>query len=124
MRWVPEQGELSCSVHYTTPVTARVSCSLYFSAAPGVAVVVVVVVVVVEVLPSEWAMAVGVLGSGSGLGDCHCYLPVHGAARRPADSQLLKVCLTEGLGSSSSSSLGTSQSLVSVLNFVARVGGG
>lgn len=44
MRWVPEQGELSCSVH--TPVTARLSRSLYFSALLGAAMVVV--------LPSEW----------------------------------------------------------------------
>lgn len=37
----------------------------------------------------------------------------------PADSQLLKVCLTKGLRSN-----GTSQSSVSVLNFLSRVGGG
>lgn len=37
----------------------------------------------------------------------------------PADSQLLKVCLTKG-----SRSNGTSQSSVSVLNFLSRVGGG
>ncbi|KAK2904300.1 hypothetical protein Q8A73_010957 [Channa argus] len=51
--------------------------------------------------------------------------PVCGHAPGPADSQLLKVCLTVGLGSSSSStsSLGTSQSLVSVLNFLTKVGG-
>ncbi|KAI4819422.1 hypothetical protein KUCAC02_004669, partial [Chaenocephalus aceratus] len=46
----------------------------------------------------------------------------HGPAPGPADSQLLKVwCLTEGLGSSSS--IGTSQTLVSFLKFLARVGG-
>lgn len=45
MRWVPEQGELSCSVHYHTSDWPALSRSLYFSAAPGIAMV---------VLPSEW----------------------------------------------------------------------
>ncbi len=72
----------------------------------------------VVVLPSELAV-VGVWAEALGCG-CHCYLPVHGPALGPADSQLLKVCLTEGLGSSSS--LGTSQSLVSVLNFPGQSG--
>lgn len=47
---------------------------------------------------------------------------VHSRASGPADSQLLKVGPTEGLGISNSS-LGTSESSVSVLNFLFRVGG-
>ena len=51
MRWVPEQGELSCSVHYhTSDCPAR----LLFRFLSAVVLLLVVVEVVVVVLPSEW----------------------------------------------------------------------
>lgn len=98
-----QSRESSAAVCTTTPVTAGLSCSLYSPAALGAAVVV----------DSR------LNGHGQSLGrGCQRYLP----APAPAHSQLLKVCLTEGLGCCSS--LGTSQTLVSVLNFLTRVGGG
>lgn len=110
MRWVPEQGELSCSVHYHASDWPAPSLFIFlcctWNCHGGVPL---------------WMAAVGVWAR-LGVCGCHCYLPVLGRVLGPADSQLLKVCLTEGLGSNSST--GTSQSLVSVLNFLARVGGG
>lgn len=110
MRWVPEQGELSCSVHYHTSDWPAPSLFIFlcctWNCYGGVPL---------------WMATAGVWARLGGCG-YHCYLPVLGLALGPADSQLLKVCLTGGLGSNSST--GISQSLVSVLNFLARVGGG
>lgn len=52
MRWVPEQGELSRSVHYHTSDCPALSLFRFLSAV--VLLLVVVLVVVVVVLPSEW----------------------------------------------------------------------
>ncbi|KAL3044668.1 hypothetical protein OYC64_013037 [Pagothenia borchgrevinki] len=52
MRWVPEQGELGCSLHYHTSDCPALF-SLYFSAAQGAAMVLL--------LPSERPWLEGVL---------------------------------------------------------------
>lgn len=81
-----QSRESSAAVCTTTPVTARLFRSLYSSAALGAAVVVV--------LPSEWPRlrlwAVDVVAIFQSM-----VLLLLG---RPADSQLLKVCLAEEMG--------------------------
>lgn len=108
MRWVPEPGELSCSVHYHTSDCPALSLLIYFSAAVGAAVVLET--------PSEWLWLSGLRLWAVDV------TAIFQSMVLLLLGQLMKVCLTEGLGSSSS--LGTSQSLVSVLDFLARVGGG
>lgn len=106
MRWVPEQGELSCSVHYHTSDWPALSLFIFLcctwnchGGAP------------------LWMAAVGVWAR-------------LGAAYVTAIFQSLVLCLGLLTAScwrsdwGSNSSIGSSQSLVSVLNFLARVGGG
>lgn len=114
MRWVPEQGELSCSVHYnTTPHQSLplVSHALYVCAAAALEEL------LLQCFPGVWSEALGFFG-------CHCYLPLHGPLLGPRWQPAVQgVSNREALGSSSSRSTGTSQSLVSLLNIVDRVGG-
>lgn len=99
MRWVPEQGELSSSVHYRTADWPCLSLFIFPCCtwnSPGRCS---------PVNACHWSP-----GTSSGL---PWWL------LGPADSQLLKVWLTEGSRSNRSS-----RSSVSVLNLLPRVGGG
>lgn len=126
MRWVSEQGELSCSVHCHTSDCPALSRFIFLCCAQRLASVDVVELERPR-LKSSGGPTLEAFGVPAifGLFFCVYFLSAHSPASGPANSQLLKVGPTEGLktSSSSSSSPGTSESSVSVLDFLVRVGG-